>query len=173
MLLQTNSYIVPREKRDSHARLMRQFRQTMLRLGCDQFEVYEQVEANWAMGEHSDRFVQLMRFRDRHHQRAVQMVEKQDTVAQQLISEFCEMIDFPQQQEQGSFVVGYYQSVLPIAPARPTDGDEKGHGSPAEPKVAEEKKHPSPSQISDAKIPGVAGMNFSTVKPLPVEGETA
>ena len=118
MLLQTNSYVVPKEKRAEHARLVRKFRQTLNRLGCDQFDVFEQVGANWSGGETSGRFVQMMRFRDRKHQLAVQNAEKQDAAAQQLIAEFCALIDFPYQQQQNLFAVGFYQSVLPVAPAR-------------------------------------------------------
>ena len=118
MLLQTNSYVVPKEKRAEHARMVRKFRQTLARLGCDQFDVFEQVGANWAGGETTGRFVQMMRFRDRRHQLAVQNAEKQDAAAQQLIAEFCELINFPYQQQQGLFAVGFYQSVLPVAPAR-------------------------------------------------------
>ena len=80
MLLQTNSYIVPRDKRMEHARLLRRFRQTLMRLGCDHFEVYEQVGANWNTGETTGRFVQIMRFRDRKHQLAVQGAERTDPV---------------------------------------------------------------------------------------------
>ena len=116
MLLQTNSYVVPKEKRAEHARLVRKFRQTLARLGCDQFDVFEQVGANWAGGETTGRFVQMMRFRDRKHQLAVQNAEKQDAAAQQLIAEFCELINFPYQQQQGLFGAGFYQSVLPVAP---------------------------------------------------------
>ncbi len=118
MLLQTNSYVVPKEKRAEHARLVRRFRSTLLRLGCDQFDVFEQVGANWAGGETTGRFVQMMRFHDRKHQLAVQNAEKGDAGAQQLIAEFCELINFPYQQQQGLFAVGFYQSVLPVAPPR-------------------------------------------------------
>ena len=78
MLLQTNSYIVPRDRRMEHARLLRRFRQTLMRLGCDHFEVYEQVGANWSTAESTGRFVQIMRFRDRRHQMAVQSAERSD-----------------------------------------------------------------------------------------------
>ena len=118
MLLQTNSYVVPKEKRAEHARLVRKFRQTLNRLGCDQFDVFEQVGANWGGGETTGRFVQMMRFRDRKHQLSVQNFEKSDPAAQQLIAEFCELINFPYQQQQGLFAVGFYQSVLPVAPLR-------------------------------------------------------
>jgi len=37
MLLQTNSYIVPRDKQEEHARLMRRFKQVLLKLGCEHF----------------------------------------------------------------------------------------------------------------------------------------
>src|SRR3954447_18915645 len=78
MLLQTNSYVVPKEKRSEHARMVRKFRQTLNRLGCDQFDIFEQVGANWSSGETSGRFIQMMRFRDRKHQLAVQQAEKSD-----------------------------------------------------------------------------------------------
>src|SRR3954470_4789313 len=128
MLLQTNSYVVPKEKRAEHARLVRKFRQTLNRLGCDQFDVFEQVGANWAGGETTGRFVQMMRFRDRRHQLAVQNAERQEPTAQQLIAEVCELINFPYQQQQGLFAVGFYQSVLPVSPPRAavTGGDDVG-----------------------------------------------
>lgn len=117
MLLQTNSYIVPQEKRAEHARLMRRFRQALHQVGCDNFEVYEQVGANWGGITTTGRFVQIMRFRDRRHQMAVQAAERNDAAAQQLIAEFCELINYPQQQQQQQFVVGFYASALPVAPA--------------------------------------------------------
>src|SRR5215207_6794910 len=102
MLLQTNSYVVPKEKRTEHARLVRRFRQTLARLGCEQFDVFEQVGANWG-GETTGRFVQMMRFRDRKQQLAVQSAERADPSAQAMIAEFCELINFPYQQQQGLF----------------------------------------------------------------------
>src|SRR5688572_20626482 len=123
MLLQTNSYVVPKEKRSDHARLLRKFRQTLLRIGCEHFEVYEQVGANWTNGETTGRFVQIMRFRDRKHQLAVQGAERSDPIAQQLIQEFCQLINFPYQQQQGLFAVGFYTSALPVAPTRAGGGD--------------------------------------------------
>jgi hypothetical protein len=118
MLLQTNSYIVPKEKRGEHARLMRRFRQILNRIGCDNFEVYEQVGANWGNSTASGRFVQIMRFRDRKHQLAVQAAERTDPTAQELIAEFCELVNYPYQQQNGFFAVGFYTSVLPVAPVR-------------------------------------------------------
>jgi hypothetical protein len=118
MLLQTNSYVVPKEKRAEHSRLLRKFRQALARIGCDSLEVYEQVGANWSNGETTGRFVQIMRFRDRKHQLAVQAAERNDPVAQQLIQEFCQLINFPYQQQQGLFAVGFYTSALPVAPTR-------------------------------------------------------
>jgi hypothetical protein len=119
MLLQTNSYIVPKEKRAEHARLLRRFRQVLARLGCDSFEVYEQVGSNWNTAEVSGRVVQIMRFRDRRHQLAVQAAERNDPVAQAVIAEFCQVINFPYQQQQGLFAVGFYNAVLPVGPVRP------------------------------------------------------
>jgi hypothetical protein len=123
MLLQTNSYIVPADKRAEHARLLRRFRQVLSRLGCDSFEVYEQVGSNWNTAELSGRVVQIMRFRDRRHQLAVQQAERSDPVAQQIIADFCQLINFPYQQQQGLFAVGFYNSVLPVAPSRPQAGE--------------------------------------------------
>lgn len=131
MLLQTNSYVVPKEKRSEHARLVRKFRQTLNRLGCDHFEAYEQVGSNWTGGETSGRFVQIMRFRDRKHQLAVQAAERNDAAAQQLIAEFCELINFPYQQQQGLFAVGFYQSALPVAPTRGLEVDDAAGEAPA------------------------------------------
>src|SRR5689334_18558814 len=119
MLLQTNSYIVPKDKRAEHARLLRRFRASLAKLGCDSFEVYEQVGSNWTSGEPTGRYVQIMRFRDRRHQLAVQAAERTDPIAQAIIAEFCRLINFPYQQQQGLFAVGFYNSVLPVAPSRP------------------------------------------------------
>jgi hypothetical protein len=123
MLLQTNSYIVPKEKRAEHSRLIRRFRQTLLRLGCDHFEVYEQVGSNWSNSESAGRYVQILRFLDRKHQLAVQAAERTDVTAQAVIADFCDLINFPYQQQQGLFAVGFYTSVLPVAPKRGSRGE--------------------------------------------------
>ena len=138
MLLQTNSYIVPRDKRAEHARLLRRFRQVLARLGCDHFEVYEQVGANWnsSGGDATGRVVQIMKFRDRRHQLAVQAAERNDPVAQAVIAEFCELINFPYQQQRGLFAVGFYNAVLPVTPAR-------GHELEAHPAHDGHEGHPS------------------------------
>ena len=126
MLLQTNSYFVPKDKRVEHARLLRRFRQVLGRIGCDHFEVYEQVGANWNVSETTGRFVQIMRFRDRKHQQQIQAAERSDPGAQALIAEFCSLINFPYQQQQGLFAVGFYNSALPVAPTRVPHADEHG-----------------------------------------------
>src|SRR5687767_15739478 len=95
MLLQTNSYIVPKDKRAEHARLLRRFRAALAKLGCDSFEVYEQVGSNWNTAEPTGRYVQIMRFRDRRHQVAVQAAERTDPGAQAIIAGFCEGVNFP------------------------------------------------------------------------------
>ncbi len=112
MLLQTNSYVVPQEKRAAHNHLMQRFRQVLMKIGCDHFEVYEQVGANWAAGETSGRYVQMMRFRDRKHQQAVQLTERSHPEAQALVREFCELINFPYQEAQGLFAHGYYNAII-------------------------------------------------------------
>lgn len=114
--MQTNSYVVPPDKRAAHARLLKEFRRTMARLGCDLFEVYEQAGPNWDVSRRDGRFVQILRFRDRAHQAAVQAAEREDAEAQRRISEFCELINFPYQQEHGLFAVGFYTEMDPDEP---------------------------------------------------------
>jgi len=118
MLLQTNSYIVPKESRAEHARLLRRFRHALAQIGCPDFEVYEQVSTDWSGSDGNGRYVQIMRFRDKLHQNQVQASERTDPVAQELIREFCALINFPYQQQQGLFAVGFYTSVLPVGPSQ-------------------------------------------------------
>jgi hypothetical protein len=149
MLLQTNSYIVPKDKRSEHARLLRRFRAALAKLGCDSFEVYEQVGANWNTGEPTGRYVQIMRFRDRRHQVAVQQAERNDPNAQAIIAEFCQLINFPYQQQQGLFAVGFYSGVLPVAPTRAQAGDAgPGDAAPVAEEPAETPQ--SPDQVQEA-----------------------
>lgn len=110
MLLQTNSYFVPKEKRTEHARLVKRFRALMLKLGCEDFDVCEQTGPNWTSELHG-RFVQLMRFRDEAHQRAVREAEQSDASAQDLVREFCELVDYGYQQQQGMATTAYYRSL--------------------------------------------------------------
>ena len=136
MLLQTNSYIVPADKRAAHDNLMRRFRQVLARIGCDHFEVYEQTGPNWAGADTGGRYVQLMKFRDRKHSLAVQAAERQDPAAQSLVREFCELINLPYQTEQGLFAHGYYSSVTdpiriqPQLPGEPAEAAEDGADQP-------------------------------------------
>jgi hypothetical protein len=127
MLLQTNSYIVPAEKRDEHAGLMKRFAQALHRLGCAQFDVIEQLGPNWSPGD-VGRCVQIMQFRDRNHQQQVQTAEANDPEAQAIISEFVEVLDIPYQQEQGYFATGYYESILPTGSQ--TQHNPISHASP-------------------------------------------
>lgn len=113
MLLQTNSYNVPKDKRAEHARLMRRFKKTLERLGCEHFEVYEQVGMNWNAAKANGRFVQIMRFRDQQQYQAVQAAERADPGAQELINAFCDLVDFQGQHDQGLFAIGFYNSALP------------------------------------------------------------
>jgi hypothetical protein len=163
MLLQTNSYIVPKDRRSEHARLVRKFRQTLGRLGCDQFEVYEQVGANWASGEMTGRFVQIMRFRDRAHQQQVQAQEKQDPAAQQLIQEFCALINFPYQQQQGLFAVGFYMSALPVAPVR--SAPRLSAAVQSQPAVAAPEKREEQADATQPEEHGASLLNFAALAP--------
>jgi hypothetical protein len=149
MLLQTNSYIVPRDKRAEHARILRRFRQALLRLGCDHFEVFEQVGANWNGADSTGRFVQIMRFRDRKHQLDVQAAERNDPTTQALLAEFCDLINFPYQQQQGLFAVGYYNSFLRMpmqTPAAPPALSE-APPLPEQPDSAESEQASGPSGV--------------------------
>jgi hypothetical protein len=128
MLLQTNSYLVPREKRAEHSRLLGRFRQTLSRLGCTHFEAYEQVGSNWSPTESTGRFVQIMRFRDRKHQLSVQAAERNDPAAQSLIREFCDLINFSYQQQQGLFAVGFYAGAIPMTAKATEIGDSSPPG---------------------------------------------
>ena len=163
MLLQTNSYIVPRDKRAEHARLLRRFRQTLLRLGCDHFEVYEQVGPNWSSADTSGRFVQIMRFRDRKHQTAVQAAERSDPAAQALLKEFCDLINLTYQQQQGLFAVGYYTSFLrmpqrlegPDAFAAPAETPEETPGETPEETAGETAGETASESSETAESPAV------------------
>ncbi len=110
MLLQTNSYVVPKEKRTEHARLIKRFRALMIKLGCEDFDVCEQTGPNWST-EVGGRFVQLMRFKDEAHQKAVREAEQSDASAQDLVREFCELVDYNYQHQQGLATTAYYRSL--------------------------------------------------------------
>jgi len=174
MLLQTNSYIVPREKRMEHARLLRRFRQVLLRLGCDHFEVYEQVGANWSTNETSGRFVQIMHFRDRKHQLAIQAAERSDPTAQSLLKEFCELINLPYQQQQGLFAVGFYTSFLRM-PQRTDVPGVTGQAAPESTSQSEAVSHvegsPSTPDATEPPQggPGAAEESAVTTEPSGVE----
>lgn len=167
MLLQTNSYIVPKDKRAQHARLVQRFRQCLTRLGCDHFEAYEQVGANWSPADTTGRFVQLMRFRDRKHQLAVQAAERNDPAAQSLIKEFCELINFPYQQQQGLFAVGFYHSLLPSLSPRDAVDDA------AEDEYSDESTEPPiPMSAEPGRPPAVPTIaRIRPLEPEPLVGE--
>lgn len=111
MLLQTHAYVVPRDRRDQHARLMRRLQDAMRRIGAS-FEVFEQVGPGFAASdEGSGRYVQVMRFRDRRHLQAVQTAEKTDPAVQALIIEFCSLVDYQGQLATGTFMPGYYAAI--------------------------------------------------------------
>lgn len=132
MLLQTNSYFVPKDKRTEHARLVKRFGALMNRLGCA-FETYEQAGPNWS-NEVGGRFVQIMKFRDETHQKAVRDAEQSDAGAQDLVREFCELIDYARQTQQGMATTAYYKGVgTPVGPsarsAQPLGGEGSANGS--------------------------------------------
>jgi hypothetical protein len=155
MLLQTNSYIVPKDKRSEHSRLVARFKQVLARIGCDHFEAYEQVGSNWS-GDSTGRFVQIMRFRDRKHQQAVQAAERTDPGAQALIKEFCELINFPYQQQQGLFAVGFYTSLLQantrIPPAPPAVESRSHETVAATPDNGDASSVAAPEAVASAEL---------------------
>lgn len=184
MLLQTNSYIVPKDKRTEHARLIVRFRQTLARLGCDHFESYEQVGANWSPTESTGRFVQIMRFRDRKHQQQVQAAERSDPAAQALIKEFCELINFPYQQQQGLFAVGFYTSILPggfparLPPPPPQRVDAAPPPQPVTPEVPEPSvpqvaKTPADEPSGEIDLDEIVPEPDADVEPAPAEQDDA
>lgn len=153
MLLLTYSYVVPKDKRTEHARLLLRMRQTMARLGCEHFEAYEQVGKSWIGGEPTGRVVQILKFRDRQAFAAVQAAEKTDPQAQQLIKEFCDLINLPYQQQANLFMDGYYSSLIATAATRaPGAGD--------------------PPPIADAS-PDDAPPGFRSIDPLGGQPATA
>jgi hypothetical protein len=168
MLLQTNSYIVPKERRAEHARLMRRFRQILHNLGCDNFEIYEQVGSNWSNTETSGRFVQIMRFRDRKHQLAVQNAERSDPAAQQLIAEFCELVNYPYQQQQGQFAVGFYSSVLPVAPGH-SAADPTGEAAAMPVEMPHDETEGTAAEILEDEVASTEGA--ATTEEAPAEQE--
>ena len=169
MLLQTNSYVVPKDKRMEHARLLRRFRQVLLRLGCDHFEVFEQVGANWSSNESTGRFVQIMRFRDRKHQLAIQTAERNDPTAQSLLREFCELINLPYQQQQGLFAVGFYTSFLRM-PQRTDTGGVSGPAVAEPPPQDEPGPQPeAPESSQSVPMPPVAEESASAAEPGQLE----
>jgi hypothetical protein len=161
MLLQTNSYIVPKEKRAAHDKLMKRFRQVLMKIGCDHFEVYEQVGANWVGGESSGRFVQLMKFRDRKHCQAVQLIERKTPAAQALVREFCDLINFAYQQEQGLFAHGYYNAVIDPIRVRPSDlaFHAGAEGDAAELQLPDTQEHQDPVVHTNAGPAGLRSLS--------------
>jgi len=118
MLLQTNTYLVPAERREEHARLVRRMADVLKRLGCEHFEVHEEINPDGTIAPAYSRFVQILRFRDRQHYQLVRSAEAADPAAQELVAEFCALIDLPAQQQQGTFSVSFLNAVLPPPAAR-------------------------------------------------------
>ena len=113
MLLQTNRYLVPPAKLERHAELVGRFAPVMRRLGCATFGVWEELGPEWAEPEQGPRrFVQMMGFRDRAHQRAVRAAEAADPEAQELIAAFCRLVDYPRQAAQGETRAGCYRHAV-------------------------------------------------------------
>ncbi len=130
MLLMTNSYLVPPDRRVEHDRLMRRFRREMKRLGLDSLEVCEQAGPGFERieGEGGTRVVQILRFRDRQHFLQVQRAERDDAGVQQLVAAFCALINLPAQQQKGQYSTGWFRGLIDSGPAD-ADGDSTNHAA--------------------------------------------
>jgi hypothetical protein len=109
------------------------------------------VGANWSTGEPTGRYVQIMRFRDRKHQQQVQAAERADPAAQTLINEFCQLINFSYQQQQGLFATGFYSSVMPVGPGGRTVAATATTSAGAAPATAEAAAEPAPAAGESAE----------------------
>jgi hypothetical protein len=111
-----------------------------------------------------------MRFRDRSQQIAVQDAEKRDPIAQQLIQEFCALINFPYQQQQGLFAVGFYNSALPVAPPKVAT-PQRPAGSVPPQAVSEAPVEPEnvsqPEQEQEQEQEGSSLLDFNAITPDP------
>ena len=99
--------------------------------------MYEQVGANWGGATPPAASCRSCVSAIAAISSAVQNAERNDPAAQQLIAEFCELINYPYQQQQQQFVVGFYASALPIAPLRGPHVDESAPAEGEEPAPAE------------------------------------
>jgi hypothetical protein len=111
---------------------------------------------------------------------AVQNAERSDPAAQQLIAEFCELVNYPYQQQQGQFAVGFYSSVLPVAPstAHPEASGEEGgevagdssHGDEAA-AAAEILEGPAEANETGQSAQPESFVNDAPEEPVAAEGE--
>jgi hypothetical protein len=120
MLLQTNSYLVPRDRIRAHDDLMRRFRSCFSRLGLEtqQFEVLRETGPEFSTPRTSAvRHVQVVRFRDKDQYDLIHDAEAADPEAQELVAEFARLVELEAQQRRGHFVGTYYvQSDLSAKP---------------------------------------------------------
>ncbi|HQY87054.1 MAG TPA: hypothetical protein PK402_00250 [Tepidisphaeraceae bacterium] len=154
MLLQTNSYIVPKDKRTEHARLVKRFKQIMSRYGCDDFEVYEMAGPNWST-EVGGRFIQIMKFRDKDHQKQIQEAEQNDSSAQELVREFMEMINFAYQRNAGHATTAFYISLVSGPGVGRLAGDARVPG--VDPNRDADGDAPKKKSSSNGAVGGAAG----------------
>ncbi len=136
MLLQTNSYLVPRDRLRAHDLLMSRFRQCFERMGLpsSDFDVFRQAGEGFTSDRTTPgvRCVQMMRFRDRDHFNTVRQTEEGDAEAKRLVDELCRLVDLPAQQRTGHFGGAFYTAApleqsTTLAPAKPahTDGSQE------------------------------------------------
>ena len=135
MLLQTNSYLVPRDRLAAHDELMARFRRCFERLGvrAGQFEVYRQTSDDFAEDRSipAVRCVQMMRFATTDEHEQVRNREFDDPEAQSLIIELSRLVDLPAQQRSGHFGGGFYSDRLDDAePEAAAEALEEGNDDP-------------------------------------------
>ncbi len=122
MLLQTNSYLVPRDRMAAHDELMRRFAACFARLGVAEgaFELFRQTSAEYRpdTAAAAQRVTQILRFDDRKQQEAVHEAEAHDAEAAALVGELRKLVDLDEQAARGHFTSSYYASV-PLARDEP------------------------------------------------------
>jgi hypothetical protein len=91
-----------------------------------------------------------MRFHDRAHRQAVENAERSDPSAQQVIKDFCELINLPYQQQQGLFAVGYYTSFLAMPPQRTTTAQSATDGPAVQPQESSTESEPGAAESAES-----------------------
>ncbi|MEM7808642.1 MAG: hypothetical protein AAF561_11060 [Planctomycetota bacterium] len=116
MLLQTNSYLVPRHRLREHDDLMRQFVACFRRLGVADgaFEVFQSLDHEYRQHDNQphQRITQILRFRDHDQQQAVHRAEASDPEAAELVEKLRRLVDLDEQAARKQFTSNYYGQII-------------------------------------------------------------